>query len=218
MSDKTEDAAATDEKVGKAAPSLSEIQMVDGRTAEDIIQLIETDASVRDFIEEHQAIKGSPTPFDETIENMRNFNGWAIGNLTLIEAATKEVLWETTNVWVELLNGEGKAACDHRKVRFFNFRQDRIVYYTRGTAYCSKEEMEHLTWENELHRPVWYVDEFIRPNDPQTGSYEGDDEIEGWMPEFGTYIDTRTIMDKSSTEREMSLARGEKALELAMEM
>lgn len=193
-----------------STPNLSEIQMTEAKTAEDIIELIIEHQGTIELIVDHQ-VTCDGWISSETVENMRNFNGWAIGDVTLIEPATENILKQVENAWIELLNGDGDADKDSRKQHFLFFQQDNVIKCGQGAAYASHEEMMHYAIEHELHQPVWYVEEFRYPTDPDTGEYT-DEDYERWIPQAGHTIPMRDMSD--GTTNRMLIERGEKAKKL----
>jgi hypothetical protein len=90
----------------------------------------------------------------EEIDNMRNFTGWALGTIQLLNKNGNIVETRDT-VWIELLNGEGRART-FLGVKFIY--ENKVGAVSEGYAY----ESMRLALEN---KPAWFVTEIEHPSD-----------------------------------------------------
>lgn len=93
--------------------------------------------------------------WDEEIENMRSFDGWAVGTVSLLTERDADETIE--NVWIELMNGNGRAG-NFGGVRFLGV--DSSGELREAYAYPSKDA---------VNGDGWYVESFTEPADPDIG-------------------------------------------------
>lgn len=110
---------------------------------------------------------------DEEIENMRHFDGWAIGSIALMESGI--VAGYVEDCWIELFNGEGRGREFGGVKAFAELEADdpkaEAIPGIEGTegyfetyAFATKEALE-LSRQTE----GWYVDEWEIPEEPDYG-------------------------------------------------
>ena len=95
----------------------------------------------------------------EEIENIENRDGWAIGDVVLVENGN---VGEQTieDAVIELFNGEG-AAGEFGGVRFM---AETAGDYTEAYAYATVDAFEQSGGEDG-----WYVESWTDPEDPDYG-------------------------------------------------